>query len=248
VSDSVGNNPSGRPPRRGDEARLDALIDAFFDKDLDADRSGSLFKGLRADPAKAREFAATRRFVEELRAPVDGPDLTANILGSVHTQRPWLRDRQVWGVRLGRLGLVAMLLLVLGGVLLQRRATPDAPVWNAGPAPLTDLVRSSGEATQRTRENAQAALTNFRVDSSIFGVAQPSAATTASFKPVMPDLPHASATYLVSFKPVEERCTRRDRASDSRSGRFDRDVVILRLDGVESGREVGATLISFPQR
>jgi hypothetical protein len=248
VSEPVGNNPSGQPPRRADEARLDALIDAFFDKDLDADRSGSLFKGLRADSAKAREFAATRRFVEELRVPVDSPDLTANILGSVHAQRPWLRDRDVWGVRLGRLGLVATLLLVLGGVLLQRRATPDAPVWNAGPAPLTDLVRSSGEATQRTRENAQAALTNFRVDSSIFGVARQGEVSTASYKPVMPDLARANTTYLVSFKPVEESCTRRVRFSDSRGGGLDRDVVILRLDGLEPGREVGATLISFPQR
>ena len=138
-----------------------------------------------------------------------------------------------------------MLLLVLGGVLLQRRATPDAPVWNAGPAPLTDLVRSSGEATQRTRENAQAAFTNFRVDSTVFGVTQQSAATTASYKPAMPDLPKPTAAYTVSFKPVEERCSRRFRVDGSRG---EHDVVILRLDGVEPGREVGATLISFPQR
>ncbi len=245
MTDARGNNPAGQPGKRADDAHLDALIDAFFDKDLGAEQSGSLFKGLRSNPRKAREFAETRRFVEELRVPVDGPDLTADILGSVHAQRPWLRDRDVWGVRLGRLGLVAMLLLVLGGVLLQRRATPDAAVWNAGPAPLTELVRSSGEATSRTRENAQAALTNFRVDSTVFGVAQQSAASTASYKPTMPDLPQASAAYTVSFKPVEERCSGRFRASGSRG---DRDVVILRLNGLQADTEVGATLIAFPPR
>jgi hypothetical protein len=64
----------------------------------------------------------------------------------------------------------------------------------------------------------------------------------------MPDLPHTNATYLVSFKPVEERCAGRFRVTASRGGDPDRDVVSLRLDGVEPGREVGATLISFPQR
>lgn len=191
--------PANPAPRRIDDARLDALLNAFFDKELSAEDSGDLFKGLRANPAKAREFAATRRAVEDLRRPVAAPDLTNAILDAVHAKRPWLRDRDVWGVRIGRLGLVAALLLVLGGVLLQRRATPDAPVWNAGPAPLTEFVRISGEATLRTRESAEAAIASLNAPRAF--------AFASGDEPVvfqarsMPDLASGAAQYRVSFKP-----------------------------------------------
>jgi len=256
VSAPLGNNenpvdgpaPSGAK-RALDDARLDALLNAFFDKELGADESGDLFKGLRKSPKKAREFAATRRMVEDLRAPVHAPDLTRDILAAVHQRRPWLRDRDVWGVRLGRLGLVAALLLVLGGVLLQRRATPDAPVWNAGPAPLTELVRSSSEATQRTRHDAQAAIASIRADASLFGVAPRRAATVVSFKPSLPELAQVGDRYSVSRKPDETRC------AGFRSARStDRDVLLLRLSapgavGAANGQgEYASTVVTFRPR
>lgn len=244
---SNGNSPEGPAGGAGriDDARLDALLHAFFDKELDVEDSSDLFKGLRKSPRKAREFAETRRFVEELRRPVDAPDMTRDILAQVHAKRPWLRDRDVWGVRLGRLGLVAMLLLVLGGVLLQRRATPDAPVWNAGAAPLTELVRSSGEATQRTRENAQAALATFRVDGPIFGVSAQPAATVVGYKPSMPDVRDLLDRYEISLKPADTICAG-FRASSSRAS--DRDVLLLRF-GAEPGQyEVSSTVVTFRPR
>lgn len=250
MSQPIGSNPNPADGPAGgkgriDDARLDALLDAFFDKELSVDDSSDLFKGLRTSPKKAREFASTRRFVEELRRPVDAPDLTRDILAKVHAKRPWLRDRDVWGVRLGRLGLVAMLLLVLGGVLLQRRATPDAPVWNAGPAPLTDLVRSSGEATQRTRENAQAALATLRVDGPLFGVGAQPIATAVAYKPSMPDVREYLERYEISTKPSDLACAG-FRASSSRSP--DRDVLILRI-GAEPGQyEVSSTVVTFRPR
>lgn len=250
MSQPLGSNANptdGRGGGRGriDDARLDALLDAFFDKQLSVDDSSDLFKGLRTSPKKAREFAATRRFVEDLRRPVDSPDMTRDILAKVHAGRPWLRDRDVWGVRLGRIGLVAMLLLVLGGVLLQRRATPDAPVWNAGPAPLTELVRSSGEATQRTRENARAALATLRVDGPLFGVVSQPIASVVAYKPAMPDVREYLTRFEISPKPSDLACAG-FRASSSRSS--DRDVLILRIGAEPGQHEVSSTLVTFRPR
>lgn len=243
------DSPEGAPAPRIDDARLDTLLNAFFDKELGVDESGDLFKGLRGDRAKAREFADTRRFVEELRCPVDAPDQTRSILDAVHARRPWLRDREVWGVRFGRLGLVAALLMMLGGVLLQRNATPDAPVWNAGPAPLTEFVRSSGEATQRTRENATAAFATFRADSSMFSPTPAQFATVASLKPAMPSVPDLAARYSVSFKPEDGECTRNAYryVATAVGTTGDREIVIHAV-GADDRFEYASTVVTFRPR
>ena len=131
-----GPNPGATPdgPARGerfDDARLDALLDAFFDKELPVDESSSLFKGLRTNPAKAREFAATR---QALSAPHSRarPDLADEILSKVHAQRPWLRDRDVWGVRIGAPGSLRVAAGPRRGAL-PRSLTPDAAIWNPAP-------------------------------------------------------------------------------------------------------------------
>lgn len=256
-----GPNPGATPdgPARGerfDDARLDALLDAFFDKELTVDESSSLFKGLRTNPAKAREFAATRQALESLRTPEPAPDLADEILSKVHAQRPWLRDRDVWGVRIGRAGLVAALLLALGGVLYQRSLTPDAAIWNPAPAPVTDLVRTSGEATSLTRESAQAAMVSLRTEAVRFVPqrieTQPQAAGLASFKPGASD-PAASAdqaTFAVSRKP----CGEGDRERRVRfyaagaSQRPEGDWILLRLTPGDEPGEGGSTLVTFRPR
>ncbi|MGP1309631.1 MAG: hypothetical protein ACTS27_05485 [Phycisphaerales bacterium] len=243
-------NPIENPAKgaRINDARLDALLDAFFDKELSPEDSGDLFKGLRADKAKAREFADTRRFVEELRRPVAAPDQTRGILDAVHAKRPWLRDRDVWGVRIGRLGLVAALLMVLGGVLLQRNATPDAPVWNTGPAPLTDLVRSSGEATQRTRDSATAALATFRADSqAMFTAAQPSLVAYSPAKPEIPSVPELATRLSVSCKPGEEGEPRHAVFRFVGAAGDDREIII-RAIGPGDTYEYASTVVTFRPR
>lgn len=256
----VGSNQNGTPdgPARGaqsDEARLDALLDAFFDKELSVDDSSSLFKGLRTSPKKAREFAATRRALEGLKDLDPAPDLADQILSAVDRQRPWLRDRDVWGVRIGRAGLVAALLLALGGTLMHRRATPDAQIWNPAPAPVTDLVRSSGEATSLTRESAQAAMISLRNEATRFAPSRSaqSVAGLASFKPGVPDPEACADLYAVSFKPVDAgQSSRRTRGMAATgfgvASRSEGDLIILRLVPGDEPGEGGSTVVTFRPR
>lgn len=248
-------DPGSNQRNAPDDARLDALLDAFFDKELSIDDSAMLFKGLRSSPKKAREFGATRRALEGLKDVDPAPDLADEILSAVDRQRPWLRDRDVWGVRLGRAGLVAALLLALGGTLMHRRATPDAQIWNPAPAPVTDLVRSSGEATSLTRENAQAAMVSLRNEATRFVPSRSMQATAglAAFKPGVPDPEAGGEVYAVSFKPTDAGSPSRRSRGMAATGfgvasRSEGDLIILRLVPGDEPGEGGSTVVTFRPR
>lgn len=252
-------NPGATPdgPARGerfDDARLDALLDAFFDKELGVDDSSALFKGLRTNPTKAREFASTRRALESLRDLEPAPDLADEILSKVHAHRPWLRDRDVWGVRVGRAGLAAALLLALGGTLYHRSQTPDAPIWNPAPAPVTELVRSGGHATSHTRESAHAAMVTLRAEASRFTPRRADTPVVASFVALKPGVDDSAVAEDLSFSYSPKPCDgasreRRYRVYATGSAqRTEGDWIFLRLSPGDDAVEGGSTLVTFRPR
>lgn len=75
---SAANNHHGSPSvSTVDASRLDAMMDAFFDGELDAAGEALLLRALAAHPGKAAEFADMQRGIEMLRRPVESPDFAS---------------------------------------------------------------------------------------------------------------------------------------------------------------------------
>ncbi|MFN0133854.1 MAG: hypothetical protein ACKVW3_15165 [Phycisphaerales bacterium] len=139
--------------RKGRESRgaLPAeLVDAYFDRELDAAGRDDFFGRLRGDLAACEDVARTQRVVSALREPVEAPDLSQAIMAEVRRRRGFvpLRIRRV--VSAGRLAVAATLLLALMGYGLARRWEPG--LSDTGPARMTNVVRSTEREASRVIE------------------------------------------------------------------------------------------------
>lgn len=149
-----GSDPAPRPPRAADaipapvrdadsgKAIPDSLVDAFFDNELPAEKTGEFFNLLRREPAKAREVVGMQRALSALRQPVDAPDLSAAILAKVGRKRGWLSDRGRVRIAVGRVAMAATLLLMVGGAFVAQRVAPGLTTAGFAPAPIDDLARA----------------------------------------------------------------------------------------------------------
>jgi hypothetical protein len=137
----------------------DALLDAFFDGDLDDAGKRCLFDGMRNDPAAAERFARTMFAMEQLRRRpgADAPDFSRAVLAEVDRRRRWLTPSARRAVQVGRLGAVAAILVVLAGGFIYKRNNPQSALLADRPAPLTSVVETSRiEARQGIRGMASA--------------------------------------------------------------------------------------------
>lgn len=130
------------PPAR------DALLDAYFDGEMDDASRAALLDTLRVDHGLASEFARMTFVVDSIARPVSAPDLTSRILGETARRTrggAWISGRARMWVRVGRLAAAACLLLVLGVVLVARRNAPER--FLDRPTPLTKVVESGSVGT-----------------------------------------------------------------------------------------------------
>lgn len=120
------------------------MLDAYFDREIDKDGVGRLSDTVRNDPRAARTFARTRWIVDSLRRTPEAPDFTHAVLARVHDRRAWLHPGVRRVVSLTRVAAVMALVGLLTIGLVARRNAPEAVVFNARPAPLTNVVESGG--------------------------------------------------------------------------------------------------------
>jgi hypothetical protein len=146
------------PKMKAESQRIpDELVDAFFDRELDEGSREKFFGMLRGDLSRCAEVARTQRMISVLREPVEGPDLTAAIMGQVSRRRGFLPERLRRMVKAGRLAAAACVLLALLGVAVVHRLAPEAVELTERPRPVTQVVTSGAqEATAGVQNLAEA--------------------------------------------------------------------------------------------
>src|SRR5262245_48885565 len=107
-------------------------IDAFFDARADEATAARLAGALRADVRTAGDFVRTQRMVSMLKEPIEGPDLTDEILRRLDQQRAF-RSRLRRPLT-GR--LAAGIGIVLGAAALWAIDRYAPRVQHAAPAPV----------------------------------------------------------------------------------------------------------------
>lgn len=118
-------------------------VEAFFDRELDAEGQRRLFAALDRDESARRRFAENETVIEDLRRPVRSPDLSGAILEEVRARRGWLAPKLQRFVTAGRLAAAACLLATAGALFTAKRLAPENPVFNPDPAPVSNVVESS---------------------------------------------------------------------------------------------------------
>lgn len=134
------SNPNDSSPPGGQHPS----IDAYFDRELTPDSIESLLASLRRSRSERRKFDDTQSMLDDLRTPIEAPDTTARILGAVGERRGWLTSGQRRFVFAGRLATAACLLLVVTGLLVVRRNSPEVFRAANTTGPVGQLVEAGG--------------------------------------------------------------------------------------------------------
>lgn len=122
----------------------DALVDRFFDNELDESARRAFLRSIPADLDRCEEVARTRRMLDMFKASVvQGPDLTGKIIATVDRQRGFASRHVRRVARVARLAIAAGVVLVVGAVAAVERVAPDATRLAPAPAPLTSALRES---------------------------------------------------------------------------------------------------------
>ncbi len=139
------SNPQPGDLRSDDGAS--ARIDAYFDRELDAQSCADLFAHLTRRPQSLSLVVRQQAILDALRAPAPTPDLKASILRDLGVkpaaQRYGYRQLSIWTRRISLAAAAA--LAVCGGLWMRSSAyrLPAAPPAHAGP--VSDVVRTLNE-------------------------------------------------------------------------------------------------------
>ncbi len=125
----------------------DALIDAYFNRELTSSQSNDLFSMIGEDEVVRDDFDATQNVIDALRAPVDVPDISSSVLDEVGRRRGWLPPRIRSIVTIGRLSVAASFVLVLTAMFLIERSAPGSLDVRPTSQPLTNLVQAGSTET-----------------------------------------------------------------------------------------------------
>lgn len=114
-------------------ARIDALMDAYFDGEISEDDRVRLFELLRRDPDRCLRFVEMQRTALLLERQPAGPDQTEAILARLDAAAP-LRARAAGrrasfriGPAAGRLGIAAAVALAGAGIVILGQVGPPRP-------------------------------------------------------------------------------------------------------------------------
>lgn len=158
--------PDPLPPKRADgppAGTPDHLVDAFFDRELDPQRSRDLLAGLKHDAPRSEEIARTQRMLSMLRrtpmrAERAEDDLVDAILARVDRKRRFLPDFWRRFVTAGRLATAATVLLAGMGVAVLGRTHPEMLRLAPQPAPIATLVDVGQTEVSQSAERCSGAL------------------------------------------------------------------------------------------
>jgi len=115
-------------------------LDSLFDGELSASEERELLSAARRIDGAFEELAKTRRAIELLHEPIDTPDMTQDILASVHARRAFLPPKWRRVVSTGRLAAAIVLLVCVGAVAMVQRNWPEATTWTPEPRPISAVV------------------------------------------------------------------------------------------------------------
>lgn len=149
---------SSRQDHRGDgEALPEHLLDLYFDGELTPAEAERLQRAAGLDRALADEIDLTERVIGGLRAPVQGPDLTAAVLERVGSRRAFLARRERAVAWRQRAAAAAVVLVGLGSVAWLQRVLPDAGRLSPRPAPVSSVAKAvAAELTVARDQGAEA--------------------------------------------------------------------------------------------
>lgn len=146
-----------RAPIQKDQSQRipDALVDAFFDRELDEASREHFFTAIRGDLRQCARVACTQRMLGALREPLATPDFTDAVMARVAQRRGFLPARLRRMVKVGRLIAAAVILAALLGVAILHRVAPDTVILADQPRPVSNVVTSSAhEATEGVQQIA----------------------------------------------------------------------------------------------
>lgn len=136
------------------------LIRMFFDREAGTLEMGELLQRVASSPEAWREIAETQDLINELSAPISGPDLTERILARLEADpRSPLRRRRLF-VPIRRIGgvaaavLLCLALLSLGRFIGEPQTVQGPSLSRVLEAPQQDaeMLRSLGESLGDLRE------------------------------------------------------------------------------------------------
>ncbi len=128
-----------QPTRDLDRDVPDALVDAFFDRELSPEAQRQVLRAVRHDAHTRDELERTAEALASLRDQPLAPDMTRQILARADSRRRFLPRRLRRITRTARLGVSGAALLVLLGVATAQRAWPDALSLTPHDTPLADV-------------------------------------------------------------------------------------------------------------
>jgi len=141
----AGTGPGSAPQGAIPEGAIpDAIVDRFFDNELDESARRAFLRSVPGDLDRCEEVAKTRRMLDMFKGTVvHGPDLTGKIIATVDRKRGFASRHVRRVARVARLAMAAGVVLVVGAVAAVERVAPDATRLAPAPAPLTSALRES---------------------------------------------------------------------------------------------------------
>jgi hypothetical protein len=136
----------------------DELVDAFFDRELDEGSREKFFTMLRGDLDQCAKVARTQRMISSLREPIEAPDLTASIMGSIARRRAFLPPRLRRIVTASRFAVAAGLLLGILTIAVIHRMAPETVTLTELPRPVSRVVSSSAQEATAGVQQLQGAM------------------------------------------------------------------------------------------
>ncbi|MFG0275158.1 MAG: hypothetical protein ACF8QF_08875 [Phycisphaerales bacterium] len=133
------DNPTGDVRSLG--LTPDEAVDALLDREIAPADLPTALALIASDPAASARLERMRSMFDDLRAPVEAPDLSRRVLGEVGRRRRWMTPGLQHVVTAGRLALAASLLATVATTLVLERMHPDAAVFGGPEAtPLASVV------------------------------------------------------------------------------------------------------------
>jgi len=204
----------------------DEAVDALLDREIAPAELPEALALIAGDPEASARLEAMRSMFDELRAPVEAPDLSDRILGDVGRRRRWLTPGLQRVVTVGRVAIAACVLAAIGATLAVERANPNAAIFGGPePTPLTSVVDA-------TRHEASIGL---RQVGGLFDRAVPA-----------PDSPDRSVFLLGAVESTDAAgrllrlCPEAERKALSCRSDEPEDAIIVDLTGRDRAWRVGA--------
>lgn len=135
--------------RPSDGPLTDAMVNAFFDRELSDGASEVFFSKLRSDLPKCAEVARMQRAISLLREPIESPDVSARVLSEVHRRRRFIPESLRRFVTAGRLAAAGVALAGVLGLFVVERVSPGSLRLYPRSRPVSDVVaRTTQEAAR----------------------------------------------------------------------------------------------------